>query len=120
RLLELGGPVRRLRDLRAATADRVRGAARRAAAEADRAVRTEAGAARMTRGLVTRLTTIAVVVAVIVLLGFSMTDYHRGLGARVGIYFIAILGLNILIGYTGQISIRQRAVIAIRGSPDGR
>ena len=69
----------------------------------------------MTRGLVTRLTVIAVVVAVIVLLGFSMTDYHRGLGARVGIYFIAILGLNILIGYTGQISIGHGAFMAIGG-----
>src|SRR4029079_11021031 len=115
RLLELGGPVRRLRDLRAAAADRVRGAPRRPAAEADGAVRTEAGAARMTRGLVTRLTVIAVVVAVIVLLGFSMTDYHRGLGARVGIYFIAILGLNILTGYTGQISIGHGAFMAIGG-----
>jgi branched-chain amino acid transport system permease protein len=69
----------------------------------------------MTRGLVTRLTVIAAVVAVIVLLGFSMTDYHRGLGARVGIYFIAILGLNILIGYTGQISIGHGAFMAIGG-----
>ena len=37
------------------------------------------------------------------------------LAARVGIYFIAILGLNILIGYTGQISIGHGAFMAIGG-----
>ena len=53
--------------------------------------------------------------AVIVLLRFGLSNYHQGLAARVGIYFIAILGLNILIGYTGQISIGHGAFMAIGG-----
>ena len=69
----------------------------------------------MSRGLATRLAAIAIVVAVVVLLGFTMTDYHLGLGARVAIYFVAILGLNILVGYTGQISIGHGAFMAIGG-----
>jgi branched-chain amino acid transport system permease protein len=63
----------------------------------------------------TRLAAIGLVAAVIALLGATMTDYHDGLGARVGIYFIAILGLNILVGYTGQISIGHGAFMAIGG-----
>ena len=51
----------------------------------------------------------------IVLLRFGLSNYHQGLAARVGIYFIAILGLNILIGYTGQISIGHGAFMAIGG-----
>jgi branched-chain amino acid transport system permease protein len=69
----------------------------------------------MTRGLVARLGAIGVVAAVVVVLGVTMTDYHRGLGAHVAIYFVAILGLNILIGYTGQISIGHGAFMAIGG-----
>jgi branched-chain amino acid transport system permease protein len=57
----------------------------------------------------------AVVTVVIVLLRFGLSDYHQGLAARVAIYFIAILGLNILIGYTGQISIGHGAFMAIGG-----
>jgi branched-chain amino acid transport system permease protein len=52
---------------------------------------------------------------VIVLLRFELSNYHLGLAVRVGIYFIAILGLNILIGYTGQISIGHGAFMAIGG-----
>ena len=69
----------------------------------------------MTRGLAVRLGLIGIVAAVVVLLGLTMTTYHLGLGARVAIYFIAILGLNILIGYTGQISIGHGAFMAIGG-----
>jgi branched-chain amino acid transport system permease protein len=57
----------------------------------------------------------AVATAVIVLLRFGLSNYHQGLAARVAIYFIAILGLNILIGYTGQISIGHGAFMAIGG-----
>ena len=69
----------------------------------------------MTRGLAVRLGLIGIVAAVVVLLGLTMTTYHLGLGARVAIYFIAILGLNILTGYTGQISIGHGAFMAIGG-----
>jgi branched-chain amino acid transport system permease protein len=61
-------------------------------------------------------TVVALVAAlVIVLLRFELSNYHLGLAVRVGIYFIAILGLNILIGYTGQISIGHGAFMAIGG-----
>jgi branched-chain amino acid transport system permease protein len=62
-------------------------------------------------GLITTL----VVALGIVLLRFELSNYHLGLAVRVGIYFIAILGLNILVGYTGQISIGHGAFMAIGG-----
>jgi branched-chain amino acid transport system permease protein len=62
-----------------------------------------------------RLVVIAAVALVIALLPLGLTNYHQGLGARVGVYFIAILGLNILTGYTGQISIGHGAFMAIGG-----
>jgi branched-chain amino acid transport system permease protein len=69
----------------------------------------------MNRKLAIPLVALAIAVALVVLLGVSMTNYHKGLGARVGIYFIAILGLNVLLGYTGQISIGHGAFMAIGG-----
>jgi branched-chain amino acid transport system permease protein len=69
----------------------------------------------MSRGLVTRLGVIAVAAGIVIVLGFRLSDYHLGLGARIAIYFIAILGLNILTGYTGQISIGHGAFMAIGG-----
>ena len=67
------------------------------------------------RALATRGLVIAVVAAVIVVLAFDLSDYHKGLAVRVAIYYIAIVGLNILIGYTGQISIGHGAFMAIGG-----
>jgi branched-chain amino acid transport system permease protein len=61
------------------------------------------------------LVSFAVATVMIVLLRFGLSNYHQGLAARVAIYFIAILGLNILIGYTGQISIGHGAFMAIGG-----
>jgi branched-chain amino acid transport system permease protein len=58
---------------------------------------------------------ITVVTAVIVVLPFLISGYHQGLATYVAIYFIAILGLNILTGYTGQISIGHGAFMAIGG-----
>jgi branched-chain amino acid transport system permease protein len=62
-----------------------------------------------------KLVPIGVVVAVIVVLPFLISGYHQGLATYVAIYFIAILGLNILTGYTGQISIGHGAFMAIGG-----
>jgi branched-chain amino acid transport system permease protein len=62
-----------------------------------------------------KLVPIAVVVAVVVALPFLISSYHQGLATYVAIYFIAILGLNILTGYTGQISIGHGAFMAIGG-----
>jgi branched-chain amino acid transport system permease protein len=68
----------------------------------------------MRRNLVA-LVSLAVVAAVLALLPFVISDYHTYLMAQVGIFFIAILGLNILTGYTGQISIGHGAFMAIGG-----
>jgi branched-chain amino acid transport system permease protein len=62
-----------------------------------------------------RLAVIAAAALVVALLPFQLSNYHQGLGARVAVYFIAILGLNILTGYTGQISIGHGAFMAIGG-----
>jgi len=62
-----------------------------------------------------RLGSLAVVAAVLIVLPFVLSSYHTYLAAEVGIFFIAILGLNILTGYTGQISIGHGAFMAIGG-----
>jgi len=61
------------------------------------------------------LVALVVVAGVIVALPFLISDYHVSLVAQVGIFFIAVLGLNILTGYTGQISIGHGAFMAIGG-----
>jgi branched-chain amino acid transport system permease protein len=56
-----------------------------------------------------------VVAGMLVALPFLISDYNVSLVAQVGIFFIAVLGLNILTGYTGQISIGHGAFMAIGG-----
>jgi branched-chain amino acid transport system permease protein len=56
-----------------------------------------------------------VAAVVVVLLPFVLTGYREGLAVYVAIYFIAILGLNIVTGYTGQISIGHGGFMAIGG-----
>ena len=55
------------------------------------------------------------VAGVLAALPFLLSAYNLSLAARVGIFFIAVLGLNILTGYTGQISIGHGAFMAIGG-----
>ena len=69
----------------------------------------------MRAALQPRFVVIAAAVVVVALLPSTLSGYHQGLAARVAIYFIAILGLNILTGYTGQISIGHGAFMAIGG-----
>jgi branched-chain amino acid transport system permease protein len=61
------------------------------------------------------LSALLVVAAVLCVLPFIVSDYNLSLAAQVGIFFIGILGLNILTGYTGQISIGHGAFMAIGG-----
>jgi branched-chain amino acid transport system permease protein len=63
------------------------------------------------RGLATAIAG-AIVVA---LLPFAISGYHQGLATKVAVFLIAILGLDILTGYTGQISIGHGAFMAIGG-----
>ena len=61
------------------------------------------------------LASLLVAAAVLCVLPFILSDYHIYLAAQVGIFFIAVLGLNILTGYTGQISIGHGAFMMIGG-----
>jgi branched-chain amino acid transport system permease protein len=56
-----------------------------------------------------------VAAVVLALLPFTLSGYNQVLASKVALYFIAILGLNILTGYTGQISIGHGAFMAIGG-----
>jgi branched-chain amino acid transport system permease protein len=67
------------------------------------------------KGRLFALVSLAVVAAVLCVLPFTLSDYNVGLAAQVGIFFIAVLGLDILTGYTGQISIGHGAFMAIGG-----
>ena len=62
-----------------------------------------------------RLVVVAAAAVLVALLPFTMDGYHQGIVSTVAIYFIAILGLNVLTGYTGQISIGHGAFMAIGG-----
>jgi branched-chain amino acid transport system permease protein len=61
------------------------------------------------------LVSLAVVAVVLALLPFVLSNYNAYLAAGVGVFFIGILGLEILTGYTGQISIGHGAFMAIGG-----
>jgi branched-chain amino acid transport system permease protein len=69
----------------------------------------------MRRLPVTRTLVIAATAAFLALLPLQLSGYHEGLWSRVAIFFIAILGLNIVTGYTGQISVGHGAFMAIGG-----
>jgi branched-chain amino acid transport system permease protein len=69
----------------------------------------------MSRRRTIELGLIAVTAAAVALLPFALSDYNRSQGATVAVYFIAILGLDIVTGYTGQISIGHGAFMAFGG-----
>jgi len=58
---------------------------------------------------------VAAAVALIVLLPRFTSEFRLGQFTFVGIYFIALLGLNMLTGYNGQISLGHGAFMAIGG-----
>jgi branched-chain amino acid transport system permease protein len=57
----------------------------------------------------------AAVLAVYALAPRFVSDFHSRDLARAGVFFIAIVGLNLLTGYTGQISLGHGALMAIGG-----
>lgn len=69
----------------------------------------------MRLALAVRVTIIAAAVAAVALMPFTLSDYNRSQGATVAVYVMAILGLNIVTGYTGQISIGHGAFMALGG-----
>lgn len=64
-------------------------------------------------GTLIRGAVLAVVAVVLSLLPFTLSDYHVGEGARVAVYFMAILSLNLALGYAGQISLGQGAFMLV-------
>ncbi len=69
----------------------------------------------MRPALLGRLVVCGVAATVLALLPFGLSGLNQVLAAKVALYFIAILGLNIVTGYTGQISIGHGAFMAIGG-----
>ena len=69
----------------------------------------------MRRGTAFGIAVTVVVAVVIGLLPLTLSNYHRSTGADVAVFFIAILALDIVTGYTGQISIGHGAFMAIGG-----
>jgi branched-chain amino acid transport system permease protein len=61
------------------------------------------------------LATLGVVAAVLAILPFTLSSYNVSLAAQVGVFFVGVLGLNILTGYSGQISAGHGAFMAIGG-----
>jgi len=61
------------------------------------------------------LVSLVAVAALITALPFALSSYNVSLVSQVGIFFIAVLGLNILTGYSGQISIGHGAFMAVGG-----
>jgi branched-chain amino acid transport system permease protein len=62
---------------------------------------------------IARLLGVAAFVVAIALLPRFLSDFRASEFARVGIFFIALIGLNILTGYTGQISLGHGAFMAL-------
>lgn len=58
---------------------------------------------------------VAIFVAAVALIPLALDDFQAFQFAYVAVYFVAIAGLNILTGYTGQISLGHGAFMAIGG-----
>ena len=69
----------------------------------------------MKRGEIIRVVLFFVAAAGILLLPRVISDFRAQQFAYVGIYFIALLGLNLLTGFTGQISLGHGAFMLIGG-----
>jgi branched-chain amino acid transport system permease protein len=62
-----------------------------------------------------RIAGVAALVVVAAVLPHFISDYHALEWATVGTYFIALLGLNVLTGHSGQISLGHGAFMAVGG-----
>jgi branched-chain amino acid transport system permease protein len=70
---------------------------------------------RRALGIAAWVLAVAAGLGVFLLLPHLVSDFHSGDLARAGVFFIAIVGLNLLTGYTGQISLGHGALMAIGG-----
>jgi len=69
----------------------------------------------MSRATLRTLIVFVVVSAIVFALPAFVTDFRAQQFSYVGIYLVALIGLNILTGYTGQISLGHGAFMAIGG-----
>ncbi len=69
----------------------------------------------MTRPTARALGTFAVLAAVIYVLPAFVSDFRAQQFSYVGVYLLALVGLNVLTGYTGQISLGHGAFMAVGG-----
>jgi branched-chain amino acid transport system permease protein len=69
----------------------------------------------MSRSTLRTLIAFVVVSAIVFTLPAFVTDFRAQQFSYVGIYLVALIGLNILTGYTGQISLGHGAFMAIGG-----
>ena len=113
--LNLIGDLHRLRRRRPAAAGRAADHPRRPARQAVRPLRQADHEARVKRSDLTGARALRLAAAAIFLLPRFVSDFRAQQFAYVGIYFIALLGLNVLTGYTGQISLGHGAFMAIGG-----
>ena len=67
------------------------------------------------RALGVKVSLFAVAVVVVYLLPRILSDFQAVRFATIGAYFIAIVGLNVLVGYSGQISLAHGAFMAVGG-----
>jgi branched-chain amino acid transport system permease protein len=70
---------------------------------------------RRALGIALWLAMVAVILFVYAFAPRLVSDFHSRDLAEAGIFFIAIVGLNLLTGYTGQISLGHGALMAIGG-----
>jgi len=70
---------------------------------------------RRALGISLWLLTAAAVLVVYALAPRLVSDFHSRDLAHAGVFFIAIVGLNLLTGYTGQISLGHGALMAVGG-----
>ena len=69
----------------------------------------------MSRATLRTLIVFVVISAIVFTLPAFVTDFRAQQFSYVGIYLVALIGLNILTGYTGQISLGHGAFMAIGG-----
>ena len=69
----------------------------------------------MSRATLRTLIIFVVVSVIVFTLPAFVTDFRAQQFSYVGIYLVALIGLNILTGYTGQISLGHGAFMAIGG-----
>jgi branched-chain amino acid transport system permease protein len=69
----------------------------------------------MKRTLLAKWIVVVAGTAVVITLPFVVSQFHAVQLAKVAVYFIAIVGLDVLTGYSGQISLGHGALMAVGG-----